>query len=161
MNTYNAIAQSNVNFLTKIQNRANLQDIYDARDLAEVVYRTIRDLMPREMIDRVSSDLQERQNTDNPLGEKSEIVQLWQDRNPLVAWLSRVRPAFKGEVPYTFDDKLFVTRVEQEGGMPRGTDGETVIKAVFAATKDELSEARVKEVAEFLPGKIKEFWQLA
>ena len=57
--------------------------------------------------------------------------------------------------------KIFIRRVEQEGGMPRGTDGETVIKAVFAATKAEISSARNKEIAQFLPGKIQQLWQSA
>ncbi len=62
-----------------------------------------------------------------------DITQLWKDNNPLVSWLSRLRS------PLQFDAQLFIPRVEQEGGMPRGTDGETVIRAIFAATKQELS----------------------
>ncbi len=58
---------------------------------------------------------------------------MWKDTNPLVSWLSRLRS------PLQFDAQLFIPRVEQEGGMPRGTDGETVIRAIFAATKQELS----------------------
>ncbi len=54
-----------------------------------------------------------------------------------------------------------VFRVEKEGGLPYGTTGEKVINAVFSATKEELSEDRIKEIAEFLPGKIKAMWESA
>jgi uncharacterized protein (DUF2267 family) len=42
-----------------------------------------------------------------------------------------------------------------------GVDPETVVKAVFSATKDELSEERVKEIAGFLPDKIRQLWEEA
>jgi uncharacterized protein (DUF2267 family) len=35
------------------------------------------------------------------------------------------------------------------------------IKAVFSATKDELSEERIQEIAGFLPDKIRELWEQA
>ena len=36
-----------------------------------------------------------------------------------------------------------------------------VINAVFSATKEELSEDRIQEVAKFLPGKIQDMWEEA
>jgi uncharacterized protein (DUF2267 family) len=36
-----------------------------------------------------------------------------------------------------------------------------VVKAVFSATKDELSEERVKEIADFLPDEIRKLWEEA
>ena len=150
--TNSTMSPNNFAFLEKVKNNGHLEDIYDARDMTEVVYRTMRDLMPTQVIDQVESDLKK---------ESNEISELWKDRNPLVAWLSRIRPPFQGEAPFAIDDELFIRRVEQEGGMPKGTNGQTVIKAVFKATKQELSQTRIDEIENFLPGKIKELWQQA
>lgn len=150
--TNDTMTKPNLSFLEKVKVNGQLEDIYDARDMAEVVYRTMRDLMPTQVIDRVESDLQD---------DSSAISELWTDRNPLVAWLSSIRPPFKGEAPFTINDELFIRRIEQEGGMPRNTDGETVIKAVFSATKQELSQDIVNEIHNCLPGKIQELWQNA
>ena len=86
---------------------------------------------------------------------QQEIAELWHDDNPIVAWLSNIRP------PLKFDADTFIYRIEKEGGIPRGTNGEKVINAVFAATKAELSEAKIQEVSKFLPGKIKQMWEAA
>lgn len=150
--TNSTMTPNNFAFLEKVKNNGHLEDIYDARDMTEVVYRTMRDLMPTQVIDQVEADLKK---------ESNEISELWKDRNPLVAWLSRIRPPFQGEAPFAIDDELFIRRVEQEGGMPKGTNGQTVIKAVFKATKQELSQTRIDEIENFLPGKIKALWQQA
>lgn len=151
------IAENNMPFLEKVKEQANLENIYEARDLTEIVYRTMRDLIPNETIDRVTSELE----TEDEQKNTGVVADLWQDTNPLVAWLSRIRPRFQGNVPFTIDDNLFITRVEQEGGMPVQTNGETVIKAVFTATKEELSSERCQEIEPFLPGKIRQIWQQA
>ena len=75
--------------------------------------------------------------------------------NPLVAFLSKIRP------PLIFDGDTFIFRVNQEAGVPKGVAAETVIKAVFCATKEELSTQRVKEIAGFMPDKIKVLWNEA
>ncbi len=160
-NTNTKIAQKNMPFLEKVKHQADLENVYEARDLTEVVYRTIRDLMPTETIERVASELEEETLPTDNKTMQNEIADLWRDTNPLVAWLSRIRPPFTGAAPFSIDDNLFITRVEQEGGMPARTNGETVIKAVFAATKDELSRERIQEIAEFLPGKIRQIWEQA
>lgn len=142
-------------FLEKVAYAGNLADIYEARDLAEVVFRTMRDLMPNATVDRVASELNKEALLTEEKSLQQNISELWKDTNPLVGWLSRVRS------PLEFDDRLFIRRVEQEGTMPKNTDGETVIKAVFTATKAELSGDRAKEIAQFLPGKIQQLWQSA
>jgi uncharacterized protein (DUF2267 family) len=143
-------------FLEEVALKAELPDIFDARDLSNLVYRTMRDLMPTETAETVEAELHEEMEegaTNKRL--QSEIADLWKDDNPIVAWLSKVRP------PLKFDDDTFIFRVEKEGGLPRGTTGEKVINAVFSATKQELSEQTKQQVSQFLPGKIKDMWEAA
>ncbi|MDB9313811.1 DUF2267 domain-containing protein [Spirulina sp. CS-785/01] len=151
-----AAATQNLSFLEKIQLKGELSDLYDARDLAVIVYRTMRDLIPTDEVDRVADELDDA--TVQPTEEKAlqyDVAQLWQDTNPLVGWLSRLRS------PLHFDDDTFIFRINQEGGVPKGTTGERVIKAVFSATKEELSQERVNAIAQFLPGQVKQMWQSA
>jgi uncharacterized protein (DUF2267 family) len=152
----NPIIDTHTPFLEKVALQAELPDIFDARDLTTIVYRTMRDLMTTETSKAVEAELHKEAETN--AGNKrlqKEIAELWHDDNPLVAWLSNIRP------PLKFDADTFIFRVEKEGGLPQTTTGEKVINAVFCATKDELSEDRIKEVAEFLPGKIKDMWEAA
>ncbi len=153
----NSLSQSNISFLEKVMEQGQLQDLYEARDLTEVIFRTMRDLMSNEAVDRVTSELQQESGSSQSknIQQDTDLSKLWKDTNPLVSWISRLRS------PLEFDDQLFIRRVEQEGGMPKGTDGKTVIKAVFAATKAELSGDRIREIADFLPGQIKQLWQSA
>lgn len=143
-------------FLEKVALRAELPDIFDARDLTTIVYRTMRDLMTTKVSKAVASELEvdTKEYAENKRLQQ-EVADLWRDDNPLVAWLSDIRP------PLKFDADTFILRVEKEGGVPRGTNGEKVINAVFSATKEELPHSRIEEVAEFLPGKIKDMWQAA
>lgn len=155
------IAQDNIAFLEKVMRSGNLQDIYEARDLSEVVYRTMRDLMPKDAIERVGSELDKPAIYTDDKTLQDNIADLWKDRNPIVSWLSKVRPPFENSGPWGIDAQRFIARIEQEGGMPKNTKGETVVKAVFSATKDELSSERVQEIAGFLPDKIKQLWNEA
>ncbi len=143
-------------FLEKVALKAELPDIFDARDLTNVVYRTMRDLMPNETSKTVESELHDEIEDDAKNKRlQDEISDLWQDDNPIVAWLSKVRPALN------FDADTFIFRIEKEGGLPRGTTGEKVINAVFSATKEELSGDTKQQVSKFLPGKIKDMWEAA
>ncbi len=142
-------------FLEEVALKAELPDIFDARDLVTVVYRTMRDLMSTEAAEKVESELHRPAEPTDKKRLQEEIAQLWKDENPIVSWLSKVRP------PLKFDDETFLFRIKQEGGLPKGTNAEKVVKAIFSATKDELSSERVAEIGEFLPGKIKQLWQEA
>jgi uncharacterized protein (DUF2267 family) len=149
------IVEENMPFLEKVMLRGNLSDIFDARDVAEVVFRTMRDTMTTEASDRVASELHEEALPTDDKALQNEIAELWQDTNPIVRFLSRVRP------PLEIKDDTFLFRIDQEAGLPGGVSPEMAIRAVFAATKDGLSEERIQEIAGFLPGKIREMWNAA
>jgi uncharacterized protein (DUF2267 family) len=103
----------------------------------------------------VASELHKEAEPTEDKALQNEIADLWQDTNPIVAFLSRIRP------PLIIKSDTFLFRINQEAGLQQGVEPETVIKAVFSATKDELSEERVKEIAGFLPDKIRELWETA
>ena len=150
------IVNKYTSFLEQVALKAELSDIFDARDLTNLVYRTMRDLMPNEASDAVKAELHDEIEEDAENKRlQDEIAALWQDDNPLVAWISKVRP------PLKFDADTFIYRIEKEGGVPRSTTGEKVINAVFSATKGELSDEVIKQVSGFLPGKIKDMWEAA
>ena len=142
-------------FLEKVKNKANLGDLYDARDLTEVVFRTMRDMMTTEASDRVASELHEEIEPTKEKALQNEVADLWKDTNPIVAFLSRVRP------PLEIKPETFIRRIRQEGGLQPTVEPETLITAVFSATKDELSQERIQEIAGFLPGEIRQMWDQA
>jgi uncharacterized protein (DUF2267 family) len=149
------IATKDMPFLEKVMLKGELEDIFDARDISEVVFRTMRDMMTTEASERVASELHKEAEPTEDKALQNEIADLWQDTNPIVAFLSRIRP------PLIIKSDTFLFRINQEAGLQQGVEPETVIKAVFSATKDELSEERVKEIAGFLPDKIRELWETA
>ncbi|MGF1491244.1 MAG: DUF2267 domain-containing protein [Microcoleaceae cyanobacterium] len=153
--TTEQISESNASFLENVKANAGLSDLYEARDLSEVVFRTMRDVMSTEASGRVSTELHQEAQPTSDKTLQVEVSELWKDTNPLVAWLSQFRP------PFNIEDKTFIRRIEQEGGTPRGTTGEKVLEAVFSATKDELSQERIEEISNALPGKVKEIWMNA
>ncbi len=142
-------------FLERVRQRAGLEDIYDARDITEVVFRTMRDLMTNEASDRVAAELtvQALPTEDMALGQQVSV--LWRDTNPLVAFLSRIRQ------PLVLKPETFLFRVQQEAGLQRGISSEQVVSAVFSATKAELSADRVQEISTCLPGEIQQLWDQA
>jgi uncharacterized protein (DUF2267 family) len=112
-------------------------------------------MMTNEATDRVADELHTEAEPTEDKALQNEIADLWTDTNPIVSFLSRVRP------PLIIRSETFLLRIRQEAGLPKDVEPETVIKAVFAATKDELSEERIQEIAGFLPDKILELWQEA
>jgi len=160
----NAIDTDNLPFLEKVMVRGEIYDIFDARDIAEVVYRVMRDLMTTEVADRVADELQGTP-TESAKGKslQNDVAQLWRDTNPLVGFLSRIRPPLQGSDNQFFNitDDRFIFRVANESGMSKRVDPERAIKAVFSATKEELTDDRVREVATWLPGRICDLWETA
>jgi uncharacterized protein (DUF2267 family) len=156
-----AIASKDAAFLEKVMIEGKLEDIFDARDLTEVVFRIMRDLMTTEAAERVTDELHEEAMHSSNKALQVEIKDLWHDTNPLVSFLSQIRPPWQGPGVFKIDSDRFLFRVANEGGMPSGTNAETVTKAVFTATKAELSDERIVEVATFLPGVIRQLWETA
>ena len=149
------IATKDMDFLKKVMLKGNIPRIYDARDLTEVVFRTMRDLMTTEATSKVASELHTEATHTDKKAAQEEIAELWKDSNPLVRLLSQIRPALN------FDDDTFLFRVEKEGGLPKTTGPNTVVKAVFSATKEELSADRIADITEFMPGKVRTLWEEA
>lgn len=149
------LATKDMDFLKKVMLRGNLSSIYDARDLSEVVFRTMRDLMTNESVKDVAEELHKEASHTDKKAAQEEIAKLWKDSNPLVRFLSKVRPTLK------FDDDTFFFRVEKEGGLPKTTGPKTVVSAVFSATKDELSSEKISEIAEAMPGEVRKLWEEA
>lgn len=147
------IASKDMPFLEKVMIKGDLEDIFDARDVSEVVFRTMRDMMTTEASDRVADELHEQAEPTSDKTLQNEISDLWKDTNPIVSFLSRVRP------PLKIKPETFLFRIRQESGLPQGVTPETAVQAVFSATKDELSQERVNEIAEYLPGEIQQMWQ--
>lgn len=136
-------------FADAIRDRAQLTDAYDARDLSEVVFRSMRDLMSTEVADRITEDLARSE------GAGEAFIALWKDTNPVTSWLSRVRR------PLIYDDDTFLFRVRQEGGLQKGKDETAVVNAVFSVLKPNLSSESVTAIADALPGKVKQMWNQA
>jgi uncharacterized protein (DUF2267 family) len=149
------IATKDTPFLEKVMLKAGLPDLYDARDITEVVFRTMRDMMSNEAVDRVAEELHKPIEPDSDRTLDEEIEDLWQDTNPLVHFLSRIRP------PLIIKEDTFLFRIRQEAGLPPGVTPEAAIRAVFSATKEELSQDRIQEVGSYLPGIIKQMWEAA
>jgi uncharacterized protein (DUF2267 family) len=153
-------------FLEKVMVEGDLEDIFDARDVTEVVYRVMRDMMTTEAADRVADELHKEALPTDDKALQMEIADLWKDTNPLVGFISRFRPPLHENAGILkIDSDRFLFRVKNESGMARtgyDVDREKVVKAVFSATKQELSEERIKEVGSWLPeGRVQQLWQEA
>lgn len=156
------ISEDHQAFLDKVMHEGGFADPYDARDITEIVFRVMRDLMTTESADRVEAELHEEALVTDEKALQMEIADLWKDSNPLVRFLSRVRPPWQGPGIFKIDSDRFLFRVANEGGLSPSQNREKVVKAVFSATKDELSEERIQEIANWLPeGGVRELWKEA
>jgi uncharacterized protein (DUF2267 family) len=162
-----AIADKDRSFLEQVMVEGGFSDPYDARDFTEVVFRVMRDLMTTKAADRVADELHEPVMPTQEKSLQMEVTDLWQDTNPLVGFLSRVRPPWQGPGIFKIDSDRFLFRVANEGGLARGPEDKDAarkraVKAVFAATKQELSEERIQEITPWLPtGGVRELWEQA
>ena len=159
--TRTAIADEHHSFLEKVMVRSGFADLYDTRDFTEVVYRVMRDLMTTDTIDRVESELHTEAVPTDEKALQLEVAELWKDTNPLVRFISRIRQPLTGPAPLGIDSNLFLTRVANEGGVPGSVDAEQAVKAVFSATKDQLSQERIQEIAGCLPDYVRQLWEQA
>ena len=116
------IATKDMDFLKKVMLKGNIKTIYDARDATEIVFRTMRDLMSEEATKDIASELHTEASSTDMKAAQEEIADLWTDSNPLVRFLSKIRPKLK------FDDDTFFFRVEKEGGLAKTTGPKTVTK---------------------------------
>ncbi|MEM1308427.1 MAG: DUF2267 domain-containing protein [Cyanobacteria bacterium P01_D01_bin.71] len=129
-------------FLEKVMQRASLPDIYDARDLTTIVFRTMRDLMTTETDQQTEAAFRD-----------ADIAEIWRDDNPIVSFLSRFRP------PLEIDSELFLRRIKQEGGVPKDVTPEAVVIAVFSTTRETLSAEQSEQIANILPDGLRVMWE--
>jgi len=156
------IPNQHMSFLEKVMIKGNLGDPYDARDATEVVFRVMRDVMSTTDADQVEAELDEKAIDARDKSLQVNVAELWHDTNPIVSFLSRLRPPLKAKPPFGIDSTLFLTRVDNEGAIPPTSNGEIVTKAVFSATKDDLSDKNIEVVAKWLPeGKVRALWEEA
>ncbi len=145
-------------FIETVMRKGHLEDAFAAKDITELVFRTMRDLMTTEAVDRVAAELDQEKEvvpTEEYKPLPDEVEDLWRDTDPVVGFLSRIQE------PIKFDSDSFLYRIRQESKLPAGADVETVVCAVFAATKQELSQERIEEISSFLPEKIRRMWNQA
>ena len=125
-------------FLDKVIAATNLKTVNEAQTATKVVFRILRDLLPREEVDKLADELRE----DAPKADM-EIKDLFKDTNPMVSFFSYISPIQQLNI----DKDTFMLRLKQEGAIRHDTDAEAVTKAVFSATKAEISQKQVENVA--------------
>jgi uncharacterized protein (DUF2267 family) len=139
-------------FLDQVMANSNLKTDTDAQKATNIVFRILRDMLPREQVDKLSTELRE----DAPKADM-EIKDLWKDVNPMVSFFSYISPIQQIEI----SKDTFMMRLKQEAALPDDTTPETVAKAVFGATKKELSSEQIDNVTKFLSEEIRPIWQQA
>ena len=143
-------SMENQSFLEKVVADSNLQTINEAQVATKVVYRILRDMLSKDQIDEVASELEK----EAPQADM-EIKDLWKDTNPMVSFFSQFSPVQK----ISHSPGVFKLRLSQEGALPSNCDPENVAKAVFKATKDELSQEQIQNVSRSLPDDMRQMWE--
>lgn len=145
--------EKNKAFLDKVIANSKLETVNEAQTATKVVFRILRDLLPREEVDKLADELrgEEAPNAD------MEIKDLFKDTNPMVSFFSYISPIQQLNI----SKDTFMLRLNQEGAVRHDTDPEEVTKAVFSATKDELSQAQIDNVTKCLSDEIRAIWQQA
>lgn len=129
-------------FYEKVMQRASLPDIYDAKDLTTVVFRTMRDLMTTETDQQTEAAFKD-----------ADLADIWRDDNPIVSFLSRFRP------PLEIDSELFLRRIKQEGGVPKNVSAEAVVIAVFSTARETISPEQARQISSTLPDGLRVMWE--
>ena len=131
--------EKNQAFLDKVIANSNLNTVNEAQTATKVVFRILRDLLPREEVDKLADELrgEEAPNAD------MEIKDLFKDTNPMVSFFSYISPIQQLNI----SKDTFMLRLNQEGAVRHDTDAEAVTKAVFSATKEEISQEQIENVA--------------
>ena len=78
-NSQPPIPQQYVPFLQKVMTQAQLPDIYDARDITVVVFRTMRDLMTTDAANKVASELETKEAEKEEKVDNDDLALLWKD----------------------------------------------------------------------------------
>lgn len=143
------IADEHRSFLEKVMVEGSLADPYDARDLTEVVFRVMRDLMTTDASDRVAGELHKETLSTDEKALQMEISDLWKDTNPIVGFLSRVRPPLNGPGIFGIDDERFLSRIANEGGCRLPSIASKLSKPYFLQPKKNflLKEAKKLQVS--------------
>lgn len=146
--------EKNKAFLDKIIANTNLQTVNEAQTATKVVFRILRDLLPREEVDKLADELrgEEAPNAD------MEIKDLFKDTNPMVSFFSYISPIQQLNI----SRDTFMLRLNQEGAVRHDTDAEAVTRAVFSATKEEISAEQIENVAKCISdNELRALWQQA
>jgi uncharacterized protein (DUF2267 family) len=146
------MAEQQQSFLERVIERSNLETENQAQVATKVTFRILRDMVTPEESDQIADDLRK----EDPAADM-EIKDLWKDTNPMVSFFSRLSPV----QPIKIGPGVFRTRLKQEGALPDYADPENVAKAIFSATKEELSPERVQELSTILPDELGQWWQEA
>ena len=131
--------EKNKAFLDKVIANSNLETVNEAQTATKVVFRILRDLLPREEVDKLADELR---GEEAPKADM-EIKDLFKDTNPMVSFFSYISPIQQLNI----SKDTFMLRLNQEGAIRHDTDAEEVTKAVFSATKDEISQSQIENVA--------------
>jgi len=74
-------------FLDKIVERSSIQTTNEAERAANIVFRTLRDMMSNATDQKIEADLRTKASE-----SEQKAAELWHDPNVMVAFFSRISP---------------------------------------------------------------------